>query len=56
MIMRNRKVLALEYEPAGVDDYVDFRTFRAACDRFMRKRGMFKARLVPPSRRRRAAK
>lgn len=28
----------------------------AACDRFMRKRGMFKARLVSPSRRRRAAK
>ena len=54
MITRNRKVIALEYEPAGSDEHVDFRTFRAACDRFMRKRNMFKAKLVPPSRRRAA--
>ena len=55
MITRNRKVLSLETDPAGIDDpRFNARQFRIACDRFMRSRGMFVARLVPPSRRRAA--
>lgn len=56
MILRNGKVHAIETDPTGLDDpRFNARQFRIACDRFMRSRGMFVARLVPPSRRRRAA-
>lgn len=52
MITKNGKVHAIETDPAGLDDpRFNARQFRIACDRFMRSRGMFVARLVPPGRR-----